>query len=139
MVYMDALQEELIKQRDIHLQPDTDGADVAHNAVALLTGADSIIDVHAISNQCISVTYDLRRITRRIIEEALQEVGISLDNSLLHKMRRAIYDYTEDTQLENLDCIHDQSKSTLEVFINRYNQRTHGCRDERPKYYHHYN
>ena len=136
---MDPVQEEHIKQRDIHFQPDLNGADVAHNAVALLNGAHGILETRASNAHCIAITYDIRLITLRIIEEALQEVGLPLDNSLLHKMRRAIYDYTEDTQLENLGCTHDQSKSTLEVFINRYNQRTHGCRDERPKYYHHYN
>lgn len=136
---MDPLQEEHLKQHEIHLQPVTDGKDVAEDAVALLTGAEGITEVYAIDNHSLSVSYDLRQISLHIIEEALQEVGIELDNSLLQKMRRAIFYYMEETQLVNMGTSHDQSKSTLEVFVNRYNQRTHGCRDDRPDYYHHYN
>jgi len=136
---MDPLQEEHFKQHEIHLRPASDGKDVAADAMALLTGAEGISDVYAIDNRSLCVSYDLRQISLLIIEEALQEIGIELDNSLLQKMRRAIFYYMEETQLVNMGTSHDQSKSKLEVFVNRYHQRDHGCRDDRPDYYHHYN
>lgn len=139
MVGMDPLHDELLKQHDILLQTGADDDDVADDAVALLTGVDGIVDVYAIDKHCLCVRYDLRLICLRVIEEALTEIGISLDNSLLQKMRRAIFYYMEETQLDNLGASHYQSKSTLEVSVNRYNQRAHGCRDDRPDYYHHYN
>jgi hypothetical protein len=138
MVYMDPLQEEIIKHREIHFQPDLSDTEVANNAVTLLTGANGILEVRAINCHCIAVTYDIRLITLQVIEEALQEVGLMLDNSLFHKMRRAMVYYMEETQLVNMGCSQDQAKSTLGVFISRYQQRAHGCRDERPDYYHHY-
>ena len=68
----------------------------------------------------------------------LQEVGFHLDNSVISKLKRALFYYAEDTQLANMGYDHAESKSTLEIFINRYNQLPHGCRDERPMHYRRY-
>ena len=51
---------------------------------------------------CLIVVYDLRRITLQRIENALSELGYHLDNSLLCKLKRALFHYAEETQRENL-------------------------------------
>ena len=131
--------QELIKQREIgfsELHPDPNQA---QSALLLLSDAQGIEKVVPFSQYSIGVEFDIRQITLRIIEESLIELGFHLDNSLMSKLRRALFYYTEETQLENLGYSHPDSKSTTEIFINRYSQLQHGCRDERPVYYHHYN
>ncbi len=136
---MDFDTQELIKQREIgfsDLHPDSNQA---QSALLLLSDVEGIENVILFSKQSIGVQYDIRIITLRIIEESLIELGFHLDNSLLAKLKRALFYYTEETQLENMGYSHPDSKSTTEIFINRYAQLKHGCRDERPAYYHHYN
>ena len=129
---------ELIKRRDILFMPPQQESDPATAALTLLDGVKGIIETSRNNSHSIHVCYNLCLITMSDIEDALHEIGFHLDNSLLSKIKRALYYYTEETQLANLGYEHDQSKSTLEVFINRYNQLPHGCRDERPDYYRRY-
>jgi len=135
---MTSENNEHIKQRDILFMPPQQENDPANAALALLNGVDGIIDATRNHSLSIHVCYNLCQITMCDIEDALQEIGFHLDNSLLSKIKRALYYYTEETQLANLGYDHDQSKSTLEIFINRYNQLPHGCRDERPVQYRRY-
>lgn len=140
---MDSAQEELIKQREIRFC--SGQASSAHNAknasdaIQLLQGVKGINQLKLMNDSCIMVSYNISMITMRVIEEALQDIGFVLDGSWVCRMRRAIYYYTEETQLVNLGYTHDNSKSTTEIFIKQYEQREHGCRDERPTYYHHVN
>lgn len=136
---MDPADSEHIKQREVHLQVEAGAADHAQTAATLLTGADGILSVQVTGPGIIVVTYDLYAMTLLAIEEALLTVGLTLDESWIHKLQRAVYHYMEETQLANLAHSHDQSTSQLAMFANRYHQRSHGCRDERPEYYHHYN
>lgn len=137
------INEELIKHREIRFCTERAKAQAdarnANDAIQLLRGVKGIQDLNVVNDHCIQVAYDLSQISMRVIEEALQEIGFVLDGSWVCRMRRAIYYYTEETQLVNLGYSHHQSKSTTEIFIKQYEQREHGCRDERPPYYHHYN
>jgi len=136
---MDSETEELIKRREIQFVAPQKDVDPAASAMVLLQGIDGILDTTREHEHSISVTYHLQKIGLRIIEDALQEVGFHLDNSLFAKIKRALFHYTEETQLANMGYEHAESKSTTEIFINRYNQLRHGCRDERPSYYRQYN
>jgi hypothetical protein len=135
---MESASTDTIKTREIHfrsLNPDTNDA---LDAMRLLMEIEGIDDIRAVTRNCVQVRYDLNRISLEIIESGLQEVGFHLDNRLLVKLKRALYYYTEETQLMNMGQPHDQNNSTLDVFINCYNQREHGCRDERPSHLRHY-
>ena len=140
---MDPMKEELIKQREIRFCSEqtksTPNTKYASDAIELLQGVKGIKDLKLVNDTCIMVAYDVSVITMRVIEEALQDIGFVLDGSWVCRMRRAIYYYTEETQLVNMGYSHHQSKSTTEIFIKQYEQRQHGCRDERPPYYHHVN
>jgi len=130
---MRSLFSDFIKQREIPFRSLNPGGNDARDAVLLLMEINGIDDIRALTNDCVQLRYDIRTITLEIIEAGLQEVGFHLDNSLLFKMKRALFYYTEETQLMNWGYQHDQASSTLDVFVNCYNQREHGCRDERSR------
>jgi len=97
-----------------------------------------IESVRQASPLAIEVIYDLRRVTLECIECALVELGYHLDNSLLCKLKRALFYYTEDTQRENLAVTQECQVTQQDVFINRYQHLTHGCRDPQPEYWREY-
>lgn len=135
---MDPANIDFIKQHEIHFRNVDPSANDARETLLLLMDIQGIADIRALTRDCVQVRYDIRQITLQIIESALSEVGFHLDNSLLNKMKRALLYYTEETQLVNLGYQHNQASSTLDIFVSCYNQRRHGCRDERPEYLRHY-
>ncbi len=128
---------EVIKQHEIRFVPLHPEPDQAHSAALLLREAEGIREVIKTSLQCLAVTYDLRRIDLRTIEDTLIESGLHLDNGLLSKLKRALIHYMEETQRANLVDDHE-IKATRDVFINRYGKLPHGCRDKRPKHWREY-
>ena len=100
----------------------------------MLVDVEGIEQVLALTNTQLSISYDVTCVTLNIIEQALLELGYHLDNSLLVKMKRALYYYTEETLRTNLGC----NNCTRDIFINRYQKQSHGCRDERPRHWRHY-
>lgn len=129
---MDTGYTDCIKHRDIlfselHAEDEVP----ARTAMLLLADVAGILNLQPLSDVRLQVSYDLRMISLHAIETALIEVGFHLDNNLLSKLRRALYHYTEETQCLNMGCIYD-SKTTRDIFIDRYQRLQHGCRDERP-------
>ena len=136
---MTSTNNDLIKHRDIHFMSPQADRNPASAAFALLSDVEGILEVEENNEYCICVTYNLSKISLNDIEDVLIEVGFHLDNSIISKLKRALFYYAEETQLANLGYEHGNSKSTLEIFINRHNQLPHGCRDERPVHYRRYN
>lgn len=131
-------RDSLSKQREIafcNLHPDPDQAGTA---AALLSGLDGIDEVERISEMLIRVRYEITHVCMADIEALLADRGFHLDNSLVHRMRRALVHYMEDTQRTNMGCGRGGSNCTTKVFINRYRKRDHGCQDERPKHWRRY-
>ncbi|QEP42828.1 hypothetical protein D5085_06610 [Ectothiorhodospiraceae bacterium BW-2] len=125
--------EDRIKQREIHfnrLRQD----DQVSRAMELLRGIDGVITVERVSELVMVVGYDLRRLSYATMEQALTELGYHLDNSLMEKMRRALYHYLESNEREALCGGKCQDVST-QVFINRYAHLKHGCHDQRPEHW----
>ena len=91
--------------------------------------------VQPLSPHALAVVYDLRKITLQGIECALGELGYHLDNSLLCKLKRALFRYTEETQRENLAITQESEIIQREVFVNRYQHVAHGCRDPQPEHW----
>lgn len=121
-----------IKVRDIvfcALHPDKNQAGTA---AQLLRDCDGILAAERVTDTQLRVSYDLRHATLAAIEELLETVGFHLDNSLLHRMRRALIRYTEENQRFNLGCGRGGANCTTKIFVNRYQRLEHGCRDERP-------
>lgn len=130
-------QENQLKAREISfcsLHPDKAQA---HSASLVLQGIEGVDSIHLISAQMLYVHYDIRMISLQMIEEGLTELGYHIDNSLLIRLKRALFYYTEEIERENLG-ISQSSGVTPQVFIHRYQKIRHGCRDQRPEYWRNY-
>lgn len=135
---MDNAHRNYTKHREIHFcSLHAKDAAPAHAAMLLLADVEGIVGLHPVSAICLQVSYDLRSLSLQITENALIEVGFHLDNSLFNKLRRSLYYYTEETQRVNMGHVHD-SKTTRDIFIDRYQRLPHGCRDERPSHWRKY-
>ena len=133
---MDDIDHELIKHREIafcslHADPDQ-----AKSAVLFFSDIEGISHLELIETHRLRISYDIRILTLQLLEEALVELGFHLDNSLLHKLKRALYYYTEENQQENLGC--NNGQCTRDIFVSRYDRLQHGCRDDRPDYWRKY-
>lgn len=135
---MGSITTDFIKTREIHFRSADPASNDARETMRLLLGVRGIGEIRALTDNCIQISYDIRQVTLQSLEAALTEVGFHLDNNLLVKMKRALFYYTEETQLMNLGYQHSQADSTLDIFVSCYQQREHGCRDERPEYLRHY-
>ena len=130
--------DSLFKRREIAfctLHPDPDQAG---SAAALLLEVDGVESVRVIGNATIEVHYHLLAICLVDIEQTLEARGFHLDNRLVHKIRRALFHYTEETQRANLGCARGESNCTQKVFANQYRKREHGCQDDRPDHWRRY-
>ncbi len=126
----------LIKRREIQFRGPTDSSLNADGAIFLLADVEGVLATEKLGELTLAVEYDLSHITLEQIEKALAEVGFHLDNSLINKLKRALYYFTEDNERQNLGL----SKLTcaqgcaVKVFAARYRQISHGCRDPRPEH-----
>ncbi|GAB4346732.1 MAG: hypothetical protein Kow006_05670 [Gammaproteobacteria bacterium] len=117
------------------LHPDDDQA---LTALQLLSGMDEVDAVRRLSDHCIEVEYRLRHVRLKMLEEFLVRAGFHLDNSLMTRLKRALWHYTEQVEYDNLQLPSHTYLDTTEVFINRYRHLRHGCRDDRPEHWRKY-
>ncbi len=135
---MEFPESDRIKQREINfrdLHPDRNDA---HTAAEFLLGVDGVLSAEAHTPLILSVSYDLTLTCLQDLEEALDELGLHLDNGMLFRVRRALYYYTEDTFRENCGCKRSDVNCTQRVFAKRYEALEHGCRDQRPEHWRRY-
>lgn len=132
------ITEDLTKKRDIDFREPHPDPRQAHSAALLLRDVEGVEELEPVSCTSLRIAYDIRCITLMDIEEGLVAAGFHLDNSLFSKLRRTICYYAEDTQRANMGCEQGSSNCTRRIFVNRYNQRQHGCRDERPRHWRRY-
>lgn len=133
---MDTTSEHLIKLREIQfckLRPDNQAA----AASELLSGIDGVISTQPQAPHLLLVRYDVRQLTLAVIDAALTDLGYHLSSNLLAKLKRSLYYYTEETERQNLG-LDGSCMSCSQVFVNRYQRLRHGCRDERPEHWRHY-
>jgi len=129
--------DELVKRRELrfcHLHPDPDQA---RSALLLLSDAQGVIDIKLVDELCLYITYDVRHLTLDSIDNILVRLGYHLDNRLIHRMKRALYKYSEETQRANLG-VSSSTDTTTQVFVKRYSSNYHGCRDKRPEHWRKY-
>ena len=134
---MDRDHTTLIRHREIRFcRIDPNGAH-AHHASLLLSGVEGIHHAQPIEPHLMHVRYDISVVSLKIIEDALIELGYPLDNSLLSKLKRALYYYSEETQQVNMG-MEGGCCAGKQLFINHYHRRSHGCRDPRPEHWRNY-
>jgi hypothetical protein len=135
---MGEFHHDLVKHRDIHfveLHPDPDQASTAATLLAEVAG---IIQTIPVSPTLLEVQYELMQVTLEQIETGLTAMGLHIDNRLLYRLKRALYYYTEETERANLGCSRTDSKSTREIFADRYQRMNHQLRDQRPEHWRKY-
>lgn len=128
--------EPAIKDREIVLRGPTDPHLRADDAMLLLSDVDGVEKCTKINDYHFMVSYDLRVISLEQIETALAEVGYHLDASIMSKLKRALYYYTEDNERANmgLNKLNCSGGCAVKVFVNHYRKTEHGCRDQRPEH-----
>ena len=128
----------LKKQREIIFDPLHPDPNQAQSATLALNNFNGIEQIDVLSPLRLMVRYHLSEVALADIEFVLRELGFHLDNSLLSKMKRALYAYTEETERANHGYSSSQGKTTRDVFIKQYQKRPHGCRDTRPSHWRDY-
>jgi len=129
--------DDLTKRRELrfcHLHPDPNQA---RSALLLLSDAAGVMEITLADELCLYITYDVRHLTLDAIEKILTRLGYHLDNRLINRMKRALYNYSEETQRANLG-VSDNTDNTTQVFVKRYSSNYHGCRDKRPNHWRKY-
>ncbi len=137
---MDRPVPEFIKHREIGFRDLHPDPRQAHNAALLLADVKGILrtSIPHPERNSIVVVYDLNHICLRIIEELLGEFGFHLEGSLMTKLKRALYYYTEDNEMQGSKTHMDQDANTREIFMRCYRCKDHGCRDIRPEHWRNY-
>lgn len=132
--------QEWIKHREIAFREPHPDPRQAHSAMLLLTEVEGITQVTLLDERRIGLSYDVRNLSFVEIEEALSEIGFHIDQGLLHKLKRALWSYTEATQRENLGLDPQVSGGSCaeKIFVRQYRSRVHGCRDDRPQHWRRY-
>jgi len=129
---------ERTKHREVHFRAPPPAAEQAYHAAFALSKVEGVLRAHSSAGPVVHVTYDLTEVSLQLIECLLIELGFHLDNSLLAKLKRALYYYTEQAEQETLGCQRGRGNCTQAIFINRYQHLQHGCRDDRPDHWRHY-
>ncbi len=88
------LCNDIIKNREIRFKLST--PDQAKKAEQLLSGVPGIEHIEAVAPCCMHIRYDVEKLTLQMIESALREVGFDLDDSLVIRLKRAVFSYCED-------------------------------------------
>lgn len=125
-----------IKHREIefdHMHPDPDQA---QSAMLRLSDVEGVVQSTPLSPTRILVSYDVGQITLEEILTELTENGFHIYNSLLFKLKQALYNYTEQTERANMTM--NQKVSSRKMHIKQYQRRPHGCRDQRPHHWRNY-
>lgn len=135
---METQEHDFIKQRDIAFRDLHPDRDQAQTAASFLADVEGIVRTKVSSPLLIRVSYDLLQITLKQIEEAINDIGLHIDNSLLFRVKRALYYYSEETQRANIGCPQGESNCTSKVFAVRYKNLNHACRDHRPEHWRRY-
>ncbi|MEQ1556301.1 MAG: hypothetical protein ABL915_05825 [Gallionella sp.] len=100
-------------------------------AYALLNGLADCQVAKTAQPHTLLIQYSLEHFTLAGLERALIEQGFVLDNNLLHRITRQVIHYCEDTELHNMDVPEPVTKKReKEIFIQAYDARLHGDKDE---------
>ena len=132
------MEKRNIKTREIFFDKSHPDEHQANTAAERLADVEGILDLNAISASHLRITYPLLEINLEQIEDGLIEAGFFLKNNLVNKLRDALFFYTEETERANQGYTKGNSNCTRKIFIARYNQINHGCRDVRPDHWRRY-
>jgi hypothetical protein len=102
----------------------------AERALALLGGLPGL-EVERTGEHALSIRYCVHDYTLEWIEAALAEQGFHLEATLLIRIRRALYHYSEHVQRQNMRLPEVQTKN-YKAHVEAWEKRPHGDSDETP-------
>lgn len=126
-----------IKQREIAFIEFHPDPNQAQTAADILREVPGILEAWSESPILLKVRYNLMEISLQQIEEGLTESGFHLSGRIIHKIRRALYYYTEETQRANC-CPGNKTSHTRDIFVKHHAGRDRGRRDQRPEHWRRY-
>jgi len=122
------LCNDTIKNREIRFKLST--PDQAEKAAQLLSGVPDIEHIEIVAPCCMRIRYCVEKLTLKIIESALREAGFDLDDSLVIRLKRAVFSYCEDALRDSLvDKANSSRTPTLTL-------PHHALQDPRPHDWH---
>ena len=104
----------------------------AHQAAVLLEGLPHLSVLSEVDDRTLLVRYEIPNYTLQRVEKALAAEGFHLDNSLLSKLRRALFYYCENIQCENL-APPPRDRLSKQIFAQVYEHHPHGDHDDTPE------
>lgn len=116
--------KDIVKNRVLRFARSDDNQ--AEKAMKLLADVNGIEQMSVTSPNRLQIRYDLQQLSLQMLESALKQVGFELDNSLITRIKRALYAYCEDTQRSTLGI--EQAKAEHHA-LSLSDQGTH---DPRP-------
>ncbi|MDH5444064.1 MAG: hypothetical protein OEY52_00820 [Gammaproteobacteria bacterium] len=125
-----------IKHREIQFDAMHPDPNQAQSAMLLLADVTGIENSTVQTPTSLLVSYDVSLITLDDILTELTDEGLHIYNSLLFKLKQALYSYTEQTQRANI--ADNQKTSSRKMHVKQYQRRPHGCRDQRPHHWRDY-
>ena len=125
-----------IKHREIQFDAMHPDPNQAQSAVLLLADINGVESSLVQSPHQVLVSYDVGKITLDEILAELTDNDFHIYNSILFKIKQALYSYTEQTEQANL--LANQKSSSRKMHIKQYQKRPHGCRDQRPHHWRDY-
>ena len=135
---MNTPQDNFVKHREIAFRDLHQDPNQAATAALFLADVEGVIHAEPVSPLLLRVRYDLLQVTLEQIEEAITEIGLHIDATLMFRIRRALHYYSEETQRANIGCSRGESNCTKKVFALRYRTLDHDCRDHRPEHWRRY-
>lgn len=92
--------KDIVKNRVLRFARSDDNQ--AEKAMKLLADVKGIEQMSVSAPNRLHLRYDLQQLSLQMLESALKQVGFKLDNSLITRIKRALYAYCEDTQRSTL-------------------------------------
>ena len=131
--------EENIRDRElVFAGPHPDPRQPA-SALLALGEIPAVYSLRVVDESRLHIRYDVRGVSFAEIEEFLTHLGFHLDNGLLTRMKRAFFQYTDDTIRANNGIRPGGTITNLrEVFLHGFGLHRHGCRDDRPRHWRQY-
>lgn len=103
------LRNDIFKRHVIYFQPGQ--LDVVTRARELLAAVQGVIHVNESSPDQLIIHYDVRELSLQMIEQALADVGFTLSNKPLCKLKRWVIAYSEDAQRDSLGVNNDNDNA----------------------------
>lgn len=104
----------------------------SEEALTFLMCFDNLEVAPGLTPNSLSVWYEIRDYTLKGVEDALVGKGFNLSNTLICKLMRALVNYCEETQLDNMSHPSQPLKDSNKVYSKAWEHRPHGDHDDTP-------